>query len=84
MIFANQNRYKKLRKCTKIKILITKKALIRKPSYSVRYDFIIPYENETEDTKIDFGMFLSYRAIYNVFFFNIWGDVAAVFKFPSR
>lgn len=37
------------------------------------YDVIIPYENETENTKIcsagsetNFGVFLSYQAIYSV------------------
>ena len=52
----------KLQECTKIR------ARIRKFSYAVGYNVIIPYENETEDTKIfiagtkiNFNVFLSYR-----------------------
>lgn len=71
MIFAYKNRHKQSTKISENQN--TKfKASIRKLSYAVRYEQMIASENETEYTeilcnnsKIKFGIFLSYRANYS-------------------
>lgn len=46
------------------------RALIRIISYAIWYGVIITHENKTKDMKINFGtgIFLSYRAIYGVYY----------------